>query len=234
MPKWRKIDTNNDIRLDATDRMRVMIRTEDYDSQLILSAEHYFCSATAGGWLTKDVRPRLIRSRFQEKALSPPTPITLQTELWATPISPKAKEIWWIMLQQRLPSRSRMHERFARLVISDLCPICETSKEDQEHMIFACPTKRRLCCFAGTLMNLGGQRKIQRSPTYSLSSMGFSSKPPERITTMGEPLTNIIPSQTGNDMVERKSKQMEWPTNLNARLETNTTNLTIFCGRYSS
>lgn len=85
------------------------------------------------------------RSKTYRKLIAPANPSDNSsvswTTFWRTPMNHTARNVWYRLLHDRLPTSSRVHHIAPTFVTSHLCRICLTTCDDDFHFLMGCPKK---------------------------------------------------------------------------------------------
>ncbi|KAG0052741.1 hypothetical protein BGZ90_006406 [Linnemannia elongata] len=74
--------------------------------------------------------------------VAPPPPLTTTfwSSFWKNQIPHNARNVWWRLLINKLPSGLHLHSIIPDMV-EPLCRVCGTSLETSQHLLFSCPKK---------------------------------------------------------------------------------------------
>ncbi|ORY99644.1 hypothetical protein BCR42DRAFT_339274 [Absidia repens] len=73
---------------------------------------------------------------------------------WRTPISHGARNCWWRLLIQKLPTQEALRHVNPDSMNPGWCKICNKQVEDAQHMIIECPLKKSYWNAAKTIVKL--------------------------------------------------------------------------------
>ncbi|XP_010667900.1 uncharacterized protein LOC104884895 [Beta vulgaris subsp. vulgaris] len=96
--------------------------------------------------------------------------------------SPKALFITWLMLHNRLATKSRLYEW--RILTDTTCVMCSDASETVSHLFFECPTSKQICTLCLQQIGITNHHRGLAEEVKVVAAKGHSKRPQNRLLLM--------------------------------------------------
>ncbi|KAG9062176.1 hypothetical protein KI688_006508 [Linnemannia hyalina] len=136
----RALDTPGPLSLqdDLAERLNEITITQSENGTLGLASTRTFRRAM----FSKVYQPPTPPPRHPPMiAPHPPLTPAFWNEFWKNKLPHNARNVWWRLLINKLPSGSFLNSILPDMVESPICRICQVHMETSRHLLFSCPKK---------------------------------------------------------------------------------------------